>query len=432
VLSVEIQPSLAPAIRTGTKPRNPHPGLAPLIQVQQEGVAVGYYKGFGSVTFMVPQRSTNTTLTQGNCPNGGWWSWVLNPNSCMGGASSCGSGTNVIVQVQRLLRSLRRANPQVRNLSLVQPIEVKNWLKRYVAFALLAVSCLVAWSSGVLAANTTSARSSKLASYDWSVKASPNLARNPPRKEMVNSFLRSLMDPYEELDEVVCSLRFADLRHDGNLSLVAGTDSSGRMLCSEVYIVDKAASSFDVFLGGFSVGAGTDVSSSIEDVGRDGNFEYVADWNLGSITGQCIASWPVVYGWTGDGYKNVSDRFKDFYKRTLDALSSKISALPPEGSPEQRSFKECLMAEAAQIQRFLGTAPDAGLNEVVRLANSKDSGEREFAADLLGSIGPPVARKYLEALSKDNDRSVSDSAKYYLSGLSKGPIHPPDELRRAR
>jgi len=322
-----------------------------------------------------------------------------------------------------------QANPQVRNPSLVPPIEPKNYLHPCAVFALVAASYLLAPSLRALAASPTSPRGSK-PSFDWSVKASPNLASNPPHKEMVNSFLRSIMNSYEELDEVICSFRFVDLQHDGNLSLVVGTDSSGRMLCSEVYIVDKTASSFEIFLGGFSSGAGTDVSSSVQDIRGDGNFEYVADWVLGIIQGQCIAQWPVIYGWTGGGYTNVSNQFKDFYRQKLDALSSKISALPPDGTPEQKSFKECLMAEAAQIQRFLGISPDAGLNEIVRLANSKDPGEREFAADLLGGVGPPVARKYLEALSKDTDRNVSDSAKYYISGLSKGPIQPPNELVR--
>ena len=337
-----------------------------------------------------------------------------------------------LYKFKRCFRYSHQANLQVRNTLLVHPIELKNYLYRCVAFALLGASYLLSPSLPALAASPTSARGSKLSSFDWSVKASPNLASNPPHKKIVNSFLRSIMDSYEELDGVVCSLRFADLRHDGNLSLVAGTDSSGRMLCSEVFIVDKTASGFEIFRGGFTSGAGTDVASSIQDIRGDGNFEYVADWVLGTIQGQCIADWPVIYAWTGGGYRNVSDRFKDFYRQKLDALSSKIAALPPEGTLEQRSLKECLMAEAAHIQRFLGISPDAGLNEIARLANSKDPGERAFAADLLGSIGPPVALKYLEALSKDTDRNVSDSAKYYLSGLSKGPIQPPNELIRAQ
>jgi hypothetical protein len=308
----------------------------------------------------------------------------------------------------------------------------RRYLYRGLAFAVIAAPYLLTPSLHALAAGPTSAGSSKLASSDWSVKASPNLASNPPHKKIVNSFLRSIMDSYKELDGVVCSLRFADLRHDGNLSLVAGTDTSGRMLCSEVYIVDKTASGFEIFQGGFSSGAGTHVASSIQDIRGDGNFQYVADWVLGTIQGQCTVTWPVIYAWTGSGYTNVSSQFKDFYRQKLDALNSKISALPPEGTPQQRSFKECLMAEVAYIQGFLGTSSDAGLNEIVRLVNSKDPGERAFAAHLLGSIGPPMARKYLEVLSKDTDRNVSDSAKYQLPRLSKGPIHPPNELRHAQ
>ncbi len=235
------------------------------------------------------------------------------------------------------------------------------------------------------------------------------------------------MPDFEEIPQLVCSFRFADLRHDGNLSLVVGIDSSGRKLCSEVYIVDKTGSGFKIYLAG---GSGADVANNIEDIGHDGKFEYILDLDLGTLREQCIAGWPVVYAWTDGAYRNVSDRFKDFYRQILDSLNKRISALPPRQSPYQTSTKECLLAEVAQIQRFLGVSSDAGLEQAVRLANSKDPAEREFAADQFASMDPGVASKYLEMLARDPDRNVSDQAKYYVSGLSKGPIRPPDELER--
>ena len=79
---------------------------------------------------------------------------------------------------------------------------------------------------------------------------------------------------YEALpnEKLVCSYRFADLQRDGNLSLVVGTDMSGRELCSEVFIIDKTASGFKIYFAG---GSGADVSSNIEDIGHNGNLEYV-------------------------------------------------------------------------------------------------------------------------------------------------------------
>lgn len=171
------------------------------------------------------------------------------------------------------------------------------------------------------------------------------------------------------------------------------------------------------------------MSNNIEDIGHDGKYEYILDFDLGTLRGQCIVTWPVVYAWTDGAYRNVSDRFRDFYRQTLDSVNKTISALPSKRSPDQTSTKECFSAEAARIQRFLGTL-DAGLDQTIRLTNSKDPAEREFAADLFASMDAAVARKYLEVLAKDPDRHVSDPAKHYLSGPSKSPIRPPDELKR--
>jgi hypothetical protein len=237
------------------------------------------------------------------------------------------------------------------------------------------------------------------------------------------------MGSYAEQDETVCSFGFADFRHDGNLTLVAGSDSSGRMLCSEVYIVDKTASGFETY--GAAGGEGPDVSSNIMDVRRDGNLEYVADWVLGTLRARCIASWPVIYAWSDSGYRNVSDRFKDFYRQQLDSLNKTISAIPSKRHPYDTGQKECLLAEAAQIQRFPDASSKALLDQAIRLTSSKDPAERAFAADLFGDIGPQAERKYLEILAKDSNRGVADEGKYFLSGpSSKGPIRPPDEFQR--
>src|SRR5438105_1584542 len=57
--------------------------------------------------------------------------------------------------------------------------------------ASLIICCGIAPPSGQAARLIPPPRA-KLASYDWSVKASPNLARNPPSKRIVEAFVRSI------------------------------------------------------------------------------------------------------------------------------------------------------------------------------------------------------------------------------------------------
>lgn len=127
--------------------------------------------------------------------------------------------------------------------------------------------------------------------------------------------------------------------------------------------------------------------------------------------------------WSGSGYTNVSDRFKDFYRQELDLLNKKISAHQTDRGPEgdNQGDKECLQAEAAKIQRFLGISSEAATAQAIRLANSKDSAERSFAVNILNEIGTPTARKYLGLLAKDSDSNVAYIAKATLSELSKEP-----------
>lgn len=194
--------------------------------------------------------------------------------------------------------------------------------------------------------------------------------------------------------------------------------------------MDKVASGFDVYLGVGSVGGGTDVSDDIESI--QGKLFYVGDSDLGMIKGKCYANWRVIYAWSGDSYKNESDRFKDYYHAQLDRLKKTISDISTKQNTPDADQLECQLAEQAQIERFLGIAPDALLNQAIRLTSSKDPAKRQFAADLFGVVGPPADRKYLEILAKDSDREVSDSAKYYLSGPSSKGICPPDKLNPFR
>jgi hypothetical protein len=308
-------------------------------------------------------------------------------------------------------------------------------------------SCFLCPPFYALAADSNSAAPPKLAAQDWSVKASPNLTRKPPKMKTLVDFLNWVLESAGEQDPdigmgesdeehagYVCSFHFADLRDNGSLSLIAGIGVPDRPSCRDVYVIDKTASGFEVFITGGSIGDGENVSSSIKDLKHDGHLEYVYDDSLSSQATNCVPSWPVVYAWRGDGYKNVSDQFKDFYRQKLDSLNQIIPKLRAERGAEGYDVddKRCLQEEAARIKKFLAIAPNEGLDEAVKLATSTDPAQREHAAYLLGGIGTPEAQTYLQALSKDPDAAVAYMGKHYLEQNAKNPDQPAEEFARQK
>ncbi|HTT76966.1 MAG TPA: hypothetical protein VMF50_13440 [Candidatus Binataceae bacterium] len=257
------------------------------------------------------------------------------------------------------------------------------------------------------------------------------MASKPPPIADVESFLSAVqVAVWNESDfgdiEYVCSFTFSELRHTGYFSLVAGTGVIGRGMCGNIYVVDKTASGFEIYLSGGAEDTAANVAANIKDLRHDGNLEILIDQTLGTLGNRCEADWTAIFTWTGKDYTNVSDRFTDFYSQQLDSLDKKIAALHPiavyGGGFVEPDDKECLLAEAAKIQRFLSISPEAGLDQAIRLAESKDWSDRVFAAHMLSQIGTSKARKYLDVLAGDAYVRVATTAKTYLSALAKGPI----------
>ncbi len=299
--------------------------------------------------------------------------------------------------------------------------------------ATLAICVVLAMGSSLYAAGARDVNPQNLASYNWSVKASPNLATKSPSLNVIERFARSIERSAlgesslgESGGTEVCSFRFANLRNDGIFSLVVGIGVTQRPGCPNVDIIekDRKTSRFQLFLSGGGYDAGTDIPGSIKDLRNDGNSEFIIENTLGVIPGRCTASWLAIYAWTGANYTNVSDQFKEFYRKKLESLQKAIATLRTESSPEGYSLsdKPCLIAEAATIQEFLGIAYDAGVDQIITLANGKDRFEREFAADVLGWFNTAKAHEYLERIRKDPNPAVKLYANDSLSRLSRGPV----------
>jgi len=142
-----------------------------------------------------------------------------------------------------------------------------------------------------------------LASANWSVNASHNLADHPPSRDQVWKFMNDVR--IETSGSKLCSFRFVDLRHSDELSLVAvyGGNNTGPD-CNNLAVIDKNSSRVE-FYDSSRTASNSDVARIIKDLNGDGHFELVVDDPLyyegHKYPGTCMVLWPRVYAWTGSG-----------------------------------------------------------------------------------------------------------------------------------
>ncbi len=337
------------------------------------------------------------------------------------------------------------------------------------------VSMLLCFALCLLFASSLCAAAADLATADWSVNSPHNLSNNPPSDDAIVELLNRLTSPSAPAYFGICSSRFADLRHSGNLSLVVSA-SDGRH-CS-LSIIDKTLSGFEVY--GFNQDAEVE---AIEDLAGNGNLELVLNTSPPGdfgLKGPCIPTWPAIFAWTGSGYTDVSSQYKSYYERELASLKEKIvaaeepqtpaAALTPASQPHMLEITQgqtvagdrspsasgesgseplaiapqtspspaaspavgpaevyvpdCTEAEAAKIEHFLGISQDAEMSDAIRWANSENPERRVLASLVLLDIGNPEANEYLRTLSHDSNERVAEIAKIQLGFVERGPALP--------
>ncbi len=217
----------------------------------------------------------------------------------------------------------------------------------------------------------------------------------------------------------VCSFRFANLRRDQNLTLVVSLNDGGRGGCGQVTIVDRTPAGFKARDGAFATMYGIDnVSDVIKDVNHDGKLFLVFDhqFTVGSpaLAPGVFSSYPVIYGWDGKNYTDVSrqPQFKHFYQDQIASMTK----------PSRHSMDAASKASVSQIHRIIDQDPNAGLGEAVKWATSKDPEDREFAAQVLGQIATPEAKKYLSVLAKDTVKLIAETAQRELQSEPGGDL----------
>ena len=286
--------------------------------------------------------------------------------------------------------------------------------------------------------------------------ASNNLRDRPPSKQAVWNLVAHVWgEDWDGDRDKICSFRFADLRHSGELSLVAIIDGGSAVVsCDLLAILDRTPAGFEEYDYIWAGLRSDDVNDFLKDIDNDGNLKIVVQ-PYSVPTGEDLP--PVIYAWTGSDYTNVSSRYPKYYRDWLASLKKEIAtsqkerevqleatptpstrngimivvpapsgsgpapaptAYPmrpeqPEGTvttePEPDYDLDAKLALAAKIERFLG-ANDAGMTNAIGWANSPDPHERKLAAQVFADMATPDALIYEQTLSHDSDHDVAKFA----------------------
>jgi len=365
---------------------------------------------------------------------------------------------------------------------------------------LIAVTFYLAlFLSMTIRANAGAAPPEDLVKADWSVNAAHNLASNPLSLDAIEDFTRRALGHDEEDRVDVCEFRFADLRNSGNLSLITTVNPGGRQIpeCNEIDIFDRTSTGFELYSSGASDHAvGHDLANSVLDINHDGRHELVLWGNLAPyVTGYqgpgssfCYAEWPLIFAWTGNGYSEVGDQYKDYYRNYLKSVEARLAAyssllapaaaqtanpVPMAGGPKiagetqaetspgpggespavgpaliapaptpeaapiprwvvlNRAHRDypCARIEAAKTEAFLGVDSAATMSAAIKDSESNDPNKRILAAVIFSYLGTQEAKQDLKTLSNDTDSWVAGIAKMAASSTGEDP-GPADRIMK--
>jgi hypothetical protein len=269
-----------------------------------------------------------------------------------------------------------------------------------------------------------------LSSYNWAANASPNLAAKPPPIAAVRRLMEQLDSDYGEANAQtrICSFRFVDPGHDGNLTLLVSRYDGGRGGCGDVYIVDRTAGDFQQHTVSTGLYGTDDVNQVLQEI--DGKMYIVDEYDFATYTAgetsaagsphRCVAGWTKIYRWDGSDYSDQSAQphFRQFYDHEIESLKKGSADVSPN----------CTKASIAKVQRLLGGPPNTGLDEAIELAKSSDPWWRVFATEVLGDIGTAETKPYLHALISDPNQEVAEAAKraYAFAHFEQKP--PPQRI----
>jgi hypothetical protein len=224
----------------------------------------------------------------------------------------------------------------------------------------------------------------------------------------VDAFLRDHAgDVYE--NATLGDFRTLKLDADGQLGLIATTDSSGRRFFNHLLILYDDGK--QVKVQEIDIWNMESLDGAVQDLDGDGQPELLLRQSLTPYSGtRQMAAWTAIFRFDGQRVVDQSARFSQFYEtQILPQLEIEISATKAKG-PDNSFGSDILEIERDKILRTLGQS-EAGLVSALDWSRSVDPMRRIFALAVLTDIGGPQASSALREFADDRDPEISAVAR---------------------
>ncbi|MBE3602267.1 hypothetical protein IMX07_01355 [bacterium] len=205
--------------------------------------------------------------------------------------------------------------------------------------------------------------------------------------------------------------KWADLRGDGRLELVAILDVNGRKFFNSLVILRRGANGNVKYqeLRGWMI---ADLGNVIRDLNGDGQDELIIPAVLYQYNTAGTYTWPVVYRLEKGKYIQASSDFPRFYDaEVLPTLQKQICDYQSKPASFRRinlDTAAMLIFERDKILRMLGRNPTAGLQEAYQWMNTDDPLLLLAATNIFNDI--PGHREEANAARAAYDRASSEPA----------------------
>jgi hypothetical protein len=144
---------------------------------------------------------------------------------------------------------------------------------------------------------------------------------NAVPRNSVWSFVNRLWhkDSDEDISKL-CACQFADLWHSGTLSLVLSRDAGGTADCNDVDVIDKSPTGFE----DYNFNGPSTYLDGVKDLKGNGQQELTVDRAF--LMHHCVATWPVIYAWTGSGYSERHEQLQGLVRAMVCLAKGRMAA----------------------------------------------------------------------------------------------------------
>jgi hypothetical protein len=288
-----------------------------------------------------------------------------------------------------------------------------------------------------------------IALADWSMNAKPSMVERAINKTSYEHFFsiieehtgpnglkEMLVDDMHFGSSSVLHLRYladfewADIDGDGQYELLGVIVYIRGM--DRLYVIKRSESMFRIqrIEICYEIYEAQDhkFADIMEDIDQDGKYELLLP--VPTDEDNCLPFWTEISEWNGQRYQDASERFCDYYRDRLLALTDdrvrKLSERLEEKrstNPSDVSMEEAELAAEQLIRdrmnRFIGEESSSGFERAKKWAESENWRLRILSMLVFEETKNKESIDYLRLLSKDPHLLVAEKAKRMLAKLEK-------------